>query len=267
MRFLFRPGWLAFVVTVIGFSVACYTLLAPWQFRRNAEREQDNAAISASVANPPAPLAELLVVGAPTTAVEWRRALARGQYVDGAEAVVRLRSVAGRPAYEVLSALRTDDGRTIAVNRGYLRPSPDNRVPAYPAPPAGEVALTGRIRLDEADPQRRPALVADGRRQIYAADSRQLAAITGQPVTGGYLSLLAGQPGVLAELPLPDTDGGPFLSYALQWLTFGAMGLFGLAYFIRLELLQRRDPGSAPAPEPDPMTARYGRAGTQRSRR
>ena len=34
VRFLLRPGWLAFVAAVLGFVVACYTLLAPWQFEQ-----------------------------------------------------------------------------------------------------------------------------------------------------------------------------------------------------------------------------------------
>ncbi|MDQ2710109.1 MAG: hypothetical protein M3Z25_21910 [Actinomycetota bacterium] len=260
MRFLFKPAWLAFMVAVVGFAVACYTSLAPWQFRRNAEREHDNAAIAASQATAPVPLAELVLAGsAPSPAVEWRRVTVRGHYLPADEATVRLRSVLSDPAYEVLTAFHTDDGPTIAVDRGYLRPDENNRLPGYPPAPDDNVQLTGRIRLDETDQHQRPPLTVDGHHQLYAVDSRQLAAVTGQPVAGGYLSLLDGQPGALTEVPLPQTDAGPFLSYAWQWLTFGAMALFGLGYFIRLELLQRRVP-LEPAPEPDPMVARYGRS-------
>jgi cytochrome oxidase assembly protein ShyY1 len=269
VRFLFKPAWLAFIVGVIGFAVACYTLLAPWQFRRNAERERDNAAIAASQANPPTPLAGLVAAGTvPDRAHEWRRVTVHGHYLPADEVVVRLRSVYSDPAYEVLTAFRTDDGRTVAVDRGYLRPAEDNRLPDFPRAPDGEVTLTARLRLDENARADRPPLDADGHRQVYAVDSRQLAAVTGKPVSPGYLALLDGQPGVLAELPLPETDSGPFLSYAWQWLTFGAMALFGLGYFIRLEVLHRRssraagdDTGEPEAPEgPDPMVARYGKA-------
>src|SRR5581483_1797835 len=88
VRFLFRPAWLAFIVGVVGFAVACYTLLAPWQFRRNAERERDNAAIAASQATAPVPLAQLVAstggaTPAPAQAVEWRRVTVRGHYLPG----------------------------------------------------------------------------------------------------------------------------------------------------------------------------------------
>lgn len=272
MRFLLKPGWVAFVLTVIGFAVACYTLLAPWQFRRNAEREAQNNAIAESYAHPPAPLSELVPDPAPAPGVEWRQAVAHGRYLPTDEAVVRLRTVEGRPAFEVLTAFRTDDGRVVTVDRGYVRPGQGSQVADFPPAPSGEVQLTGRIRLDETDPQHRPPLDVDGRHHLYAADSRQLAAVTGQPLVGGYLQLVDDQPGGLGVLPLPETDSGPFLSYAWQWLTFGAMALFGLGYFIRLELLQRRAPTepepTEPAatefapdePEPDPLVQRYGKA-------
>jgi len=273
VRFLFRPAWLAFIVGVVGFAVACYTLLAPWQFRRNAERERDNAAIAASQATAPVPLAQLVAstggaTPAPAQAVEWRRVTVRGHYLPGGEAVVRLRSVLSDPAYEVLTAFRTDDGRTVAVDRGYIRPVEENALPSYPPAPDGEVTLTARIRLDEVDRKQRPPMFTDGHHQLYSVDSHLLSEVIGQPVAPGYLALLGGQPGALGEVPLPDTDSGPFLSYAWQWLTFGVMALFGLGYFIRLELLQRRpddagrtehEAGREPGTAPDPMLERYGK--------
>ncbi|MDT7677870.1 MAG: hypothetical protein QOD82_5772, partial [Pseudonocardiales bacterium] len=243
MRFLFKPGWIAFVLVVIAFVVACYTLLAPWQFRRNAEQAEQNRQIAASFANPPRPLEELVPAGsAPGPAVEWRQAVVRGQYLPADEAVVRLRTVLGRPAFEVLTAFRTDDGRIVAVDRGYVRPGEDRHVSVFAPAPTGTTALTGRIRLDESDPDHRASLESGGHRQLYAADSQLLAQAIGAQVAAGYLQLIDGQPGGLGVLPLPDSDSGPFLSYAWQWLSFGAMAIFGLVYFIRLELLQRREP-------------------------
>lgn len=265
MRFLFKPAWLLFIVSVIAFAVACYTLLAPWQFRRNAERERDNTAIATSQIIAPVPLTQLVPGGAgstpaPAQAVEWRRVTVRGNYLPTGEVVVRLRSILSHPAYEVLTAFRTDDGRTIAVDRGYVRPVENNGLPNYAPAPDAEVTLTGRIRLDEVDRRQRPPLFADGHYQLYSVDSQRLAEVIGQPVAPGYLALLDGQAGALGEVPLPDTDSGSFLSYAWQWLTFGVMALFGLGYFIRLEILQRRIDEPEPEHEPDPMLERYGKS-------
>ena len=290
MRFLLRPGWLAFIAVVIGFVVLCYALLAPWQFGREAERDAQQQAIDASYTIPPAPLAELAPAGAGVRPeVEWRQVSVSGQYVPDAEAVVRLRVVNGKPAFEVLTPFRTDDGRLVTVDRGSVTAEIGSTVPTYAAAPSGPVTLTARLRTDEIDPQGRPVFEAEGHRQLYAADSATLAAATGLPLEAGFLQLAADQPGVLLPIAVAPTTGGgaPFtnFSYALQWLTFGAIALFAMAYFVRLELLQRRkgtdratertalrralagdDPDEDPAPRADgdapretPLSDRYGR--------
>jgi cytochrome oxidase assembly protein ShyY1 len=245
VRFLLRPGWLALIAVVIGFAVACYALLAPWQFGREAQREAQQRAIDTATLIAPVPLAELAPPGTGVRPeVQWRQVAVSGTYLPDAQALVRLRVAAGRPAYEVLTPVRTEDGRLVVVNRGTVPAESGSTAPEVPAPPAGPVTLTGRLRLDETDPQQRAGFEADGQRQLYAADSRALAAATGLALEPGFLQLAPDQPGVLVPLPIEPTTGGeaPFtnFSYALQWLTFGAIALFALAYFVRLELLQRR---------------------------
>ena len=51
----------------------------------------------------------------------------------------------------------------------------------------------------------------------------------------GYIQLTANSPGVLTPIELPQTDAGPFLSYALQWAAFGVIALIGLGVFIYRE--------------------------------
>lgn len=249
MRFLFRPGWLAFVAVVLGFVVACYTLLAPWQFGREAERDAQRATIDAATAVPPMPLADLVGPAGVPRDLQWRRVELTGTYLPEGEALVRLRVVDGRPAMEVLTPFRTADGTVITVNRGTVASADGRTVPEFAAPPAGSVTLVGRLRVDQTDPNGRPTLEADGHRQLYAPDSAVLGRITGLPLVPGFVQLVAGEPGVLDPLPVePSTGGAPFtnLSYALQWLTFGAIALFALIWFVRLEVLQRRNSGRAP---------------------
>ncbi|MFC5993440.1 SURF1 family protein [Pseudonocardia hispaniensis] len=243
MRFLLRPSWLALIVAVVGFVIACYTFLAPWQFSREAQRDAEQQAIEASYTVPPVPLDRLVPVGGEITArVEWQQVSISGTYLPEAETLVRLRVVGGKPAFEVLTPMRTDDGRLITINRGSVT-SPGQGVPSYAAPPSGTVTVVGRLRVNETDPQGRAVLTIDGHRQLYAADSRPLAAAAGLDLVPGYVQLSADQPGVLTPLDVAaPTGGAPFsnLSYALQWLTFGVIALVALGYFIRLEILQRR---------------------------
>lgn len=252
MRFLLRPGWVVFVAVVVAFAIACYTLLAPWQFGREAERGAQQQAIDAAQEIAPVPLATLSAPGAGVPAeAQWRQVTVAGRYLPEAEGLVRLRVVDGKPALEVLTPFRTDDGRLITVDRGYVQAPSGSAVPQYAPPPSGEVGLLGRLRVDERDADGRAVITADGHRQLYSADSGTLAASTGLALEPGFLQLVAGQPGVLVPVPVaPSTGGGaPFtnLSYALQWLVFGAIALFAMAYFVRLELLQRRGRATARA--------------------
>jgi cytochrome oxidase assembly protein ShyY1 len=245
VRFLLRPAWLALITTVTLFVIACYALLAPWQFGREADRDAEQHALDAASAIPPAPLAQVLPTGGVTAAVDWRQVTVTGTYLPESEGLVRLRVYDGKPAFEVLTPLRTTDGRIVAVDRGYVTAENGAVVPPYPAPPSGEVTVAGRLRVDETDPDHRSAFTADGHRQLYVTDSRTLASATGLPIAEGYVALTAGQPGVLNPLPVEPAaaqSAAPFtnFSYALQWLTFGAIAVFALVYFVRLEMLQRR---------------------------
>ncbi|OLM19535.1 MULTISPECIES: SURF1 family protein [unclassified Pseudonocardia] len=244
MRFLLRPGWLAFIGVVCAFVVLCYTLLAPWQFDREAERDAQNRAIAAADATPAVPFAELVPPGQGVSGDDiWRRVDLTGTYERDAETLVRLRVVDGAPAYEVLTPLRLADGRLVVVNRGSVAAGDGGVVPGYAPAPSGQVTVEGRLRLNENDPQGRPPLLEGGTHQIYAADSRALAGATGASPLEGVVSLEEGQAGVLTPIPIaPPGGGAPFsnFSYALQWLTFGVVALVALGIFIRLEMLQRR---------------------------
>lgn len=240
-RFLLRPSWVALTAAVICFAVVAFTVLAPWQFRRAAQRAERNTSIESSFTTPPQPLRSALAAHtAPTLATEWRQVQVTGHYLPDAELVVRLRTVQDEPAYEVLVPLQLADGSTILVDRGYVRPAEGVRIPQYPSAPGGEVTVTGRLRADEQDPQGGEVVRQDGHRQVYAVSTRTVSAATGVRLDPGYLQLVDGAPGVLSALPLPQLDPGPSFGYALQWIAFGTMAPLGLAYFAWREATEWR---------------------------
>ncbi|TDQ04100.1 cytochrome oxidase assembly protein ShyY1 [Labedaea rhizosphaerae] len=244
LRLLLRPSWLALTLVVLVFAGACFVVLSPWQFRRNAEQSAQNAELQASFTAKPVPI-ETARPG------EWRQVILRGQYLPDKETVARLRTVQGEPAFEVLTPFRLDSGGVVLVDRGYVPPVQGVHVPPYPAAPAGPTSVTARTRAGETDPQHRPAFndaTTDGRTQVYAIDVPIVAAATKLPLAPGYVQLVDGQPGGLRTLPLPQLDSGPYLSYALQWIAFGTMALLALGYFSWREI----QPGGALAePRPD----------------
>ena len=242
MRFLLRPGWIALIVGVLAFVVACYALLAPWQFDREGQHAATQRAIDAANTTPAEPIGTLVPGDRVPSDAVWRRVAMTGAFLPRSEVLVRLRTLDGRPAVDVLTPMRLADGRIVTVDRGSV-PAGDGGQPTYAPAPTGPVTVEGRLRANETDPNNRPPVRDGGVPQVYAMDSRSLAAATGLTPIDGVVTLSAGTPGVLRAVPVEAPSGGaPFtnFSYALQWLTFGAVAIVALGIFIRLELLQRK---------------------------
>ena len=268
--FLFRPGWIALALVVVGFTYLSLTVLAPWQLGKNTMTSRENNQIEAYLSADPVPVTSLLPhqdSSAPD--FQWRRVTATGRYLPGAQALARLRLIGGAPGFEVLTAFAVDGGPTVLVNRGYVRPVDGNKVPGISTPPEGSVSITARLRDSETAPagDKQP-FREGGFMQVYAIDTRQIADVIDTPLTGSYLQLADNQPGGLDVLPLPQLDAGPFLSYGIQWIAFGILAPIGLGYFAYSEIRMRRREATnrtAPQQSAEPLTVedklidRYGR--------
>lgn len=240
----------------------CFTVLAPWQLGKNTSTEHRNQLIADSIDAEPVPLSDLMPESVPGPNDEWRRVTASGTYVPNADILVRLRSIEAQPAYLVLTPLQLDDGRTILVNRGYVRPAQGAEAPPIEPAPPGPVTLDGRVRKSEGTVAGKEPLDENGLRQVYYIDAGQIGQFTGTTLINAYLQLAPEQAGGLGTIALPQLDAGPYLSYGLQWLAFGIMAPLGLAYFVRAEWRERRkekatqasgDAAAASVPGPKPF--------------
>lgn len=241
LRTFLRPGWIALAVVVVAFAALCFSILAPWQLGKNSRTSERNHLIEQAVSIAPAPLASVAPAGSgfrPDT--EWREVHITGTFLADKQALVRLRSVEERPAIEVLTPFRVaGSDRVLVVDRGYIRPD-QGQTPVIPAPPAGEVTIDGRIRAGEGTTPGRGAAVVDGALSMYTIDPTELSRATSTGMDPFYIQISPNQPGSLGEIPLPQLESGPYLSYGLQWLAFGIMAPLGAGYFIYAEIRQRR---------------------------
>jgi cytochrome oxidase assembly protein ShyY1 len=268
LAFLLRPGWVALAVVVIAFTYLCFSVLAPWQLGKNTRTSRENTQIQQSLTTAPVPLKTLLPQQDSTAAdAQWRRVTATGHYLPDKQLVVRLRTAEGDPAMEVLLPFVVDGGPTVLVDRGYVRPLPGSRVPPIAPPPRDAVTITARLRDSERPVTDKQSFVSDGVRQVYSIDVGQISTLTGVPLAGSYLQLVDNQPGGLGVIALPHLDAGPFLSYGIQWITFGVVAPILLGYFMYAELRARRaekahaqtaQPVTPPTVE-DKLSDRYGR--------
>jgi cytochrome oxidase assembly protein ShyY1 len=262
LAFLLRPGWLALAVVVIAFTYLCLSVLAPWQLGKNTKTSRENGQIEQSLKTPPTPLQTLLPQqdsSAPDA--QWREVTATGHYLPDLQVLARLRVVEGNPAFEVLTPFAIDSGPTVLVDRGYVRPEHGSRVPAIAPAPTAKVIITARLRDSEPPVRSKEAFIKDSVRQVYSIDVNQIATLTGVPLAGSYLQLVADQPGGLGVIGVPHLDAGPFLSYGIQWISFGIIAPILLGYFAYAEIRARRAAKEQPAPVTveEKLTDRYGR--------
>jgi cytochrome oxidase assembly protein ShyY1 len=251
LAFLASRGWIGIILAVLAFSAACFFILAPWQFSRNAERTAQNNAVDASITAPAVPVAELMSTSAqPPGGVTWRVVTATGEFDATRQVQVRLRQDAnGNPVSEVIAPFRMTSGQTLLVDRGYVSFTDVRNDVPIAALPTGEVTITGRVQDEQTDPSNRQPLVVGDHTEAYAIN---VAAIGGAEASEvflqGYIQLTDSSPGVLTPIDLPQTDSGPFLSYALQWEAFGIIALIGLGVFIYREIADPRPPDDRDQP-------------------
>jgi cytochrome oxidase assembly protein ShyY1 len=247
--FLLRPRWIAFHLLVLV-SIATMIWLAFWQLDRLDERRAFNERVTEQIEQPPIPLDELLAqagdaaddaAGDGPGTIEWRQVLVSGEYLPD-QVIWFNRSQGGLAGDNVLSALVTDEGITVVVNRGF--------VPlafAVGSPPAGEIEILARVRL----PQERQrgeltdSAVAEAPVvEVRRIDLGQLAAQLPGEVLPVYLDLVDSIPAVGPDdpvpVPAPTLDEGPHLSYAAQWFIFALAVLVGWVLAVRRSISTRR---------------------------
>ncbi|MFE0058132.1 SURF1 family protein, partial [Streptomyces sp. NPDC059003] len=147
--------------------------------------------------------------------------------------------------FHVLTPFVLTDGKVLLVNRGWIPANgPQTAFPKIPAPPRGEVTVTGRLMADETSAQSGIKNVRGlPDRQIMLISSGQQAHALGKRVLGGYVEQTApdqpgGSPQLLAE---PDHSGiGPHMAYAVQWWLFAAGVPIGWVVLVRREVRDRR---------------------------
>lgn len=263
LAFLLRPGWIALGLVVIAFTYLCFMVLAPWQLGKHNRTSRENQQIEYSLSTAPVPLKTLLPQqGSAAAGSQWRRVTATGHYLADVEVLARLRVVDGDPAFDVLAPFAVDDGPTVLVDRGYVRPQQGSHVPPIPRPPQEPVTITARLR--DSEPRGKDSFIADGAQQVYSINTAQVAELTKVPLAGSYLQLVDQQPGGLGVLGVPHLDAGPFLSYGIQWISFGILAPIGVGYFVYSEIKARRrekqaSATQAPASVEEKLADRYGR--------
>lgn len=209
------------------FAVALFLALGVWQVERRAWKLGLIAQIDAHLAADPVPAAGPFSTGTLALADAYTRVTATGHYLHDRETAVLAVTALGS-GYWILTPLETPHF-TIIVNRGFV--PPDRRDPATrpEGQVAGEVTVTGLLRLTEPEGGflRANDPAAD---RWYSRDVTAIAGARGleEPVAPYFIDADATpNPGGLPRGGLTVVKlRNAHLSYALTWFALAA----GLAW-------------------------------------
>lgn len=246
-RFLLTPRWLALHVVVL-LVIPAFVFLGRWQFGRFEERSANSERVTANIEAAPVPLERLAALGRPVKEDDrFRKVTVAGTYDQGHALVVRRRPQEGRNGYYVLTPLVTGPGTAVIVNRGWVPAGATaDAAPEVPAPPAGQVTVTGRLRPSETEEssgiRERPGLPPG---QVLLINAGKIGQGLPYRLVDGYVELTEQRPeagATPAPVPAPDvgSGGGLNLAYGVQWWLFIGIAVGGWILLIRREVAERK---------------------------
>ena len=212
---------------------------AQWQYDRGVARHARNAMIESNSSRPVAKLSSLLSA---VDSHEWKPVTTNGTFDTSSQILLRNHySEDGVYGFELLTRFTTTDGKSFWVDCGWVKAGEDATTrPELPDIPSGVVTITGRLRLDTSLPQGSffaiPANKSEG--LVSKANAQ-----SGSSTENFYLDLLSGsQPSLTPAVPapLPALSDGPHMAYALQWVFFGGLIVYG-RYLIRRDVLSSKE--------------------------
>lgn len=226
-------GWLALVVI---FSIAC-ALLSNWQFSRREEALAAMAQVAKNYDAEPVSIDEVASLTSFELSNQWRPVKLAGHYLIENSVLIRNRPLNGQPGFLELVPFQLNDGRLIAIERGWLASQDNYLAPKrYPLPSPETQTIIARLRPSEPTLDR-------------SAPAGQLATINIEAliqsegikdrIFSKVYARIASESIPVAENPKPlskpELDEGNHLSYALQWIMFALMAMAALYWGIKKE--------------------------------
>ena len=195
-----------------------------WQYHRGVDRHARNAVIEERIAQ--SPIALTSVTGT-LADYEWQPVSTSGSFNKDKQILLRNRYNDGKYGYEVLTLFTSAEKKNFWVDRGWVQAGATATTPPVLTPlPEGEVTINGRLRLDSSLP-RGSFFALPGKGEGLVSELNAQSQLNTEKF---YIDLLSGsQASLTPEVPaqLPELSDGPHMAYALQWIFFGGLVIYG----------------------------------------
>jgi len=195
-----------------------------WQYHRGVDRHARNTVIEERIAQSPI---ELRTVTSQLTDYEWQTVSTTGSFDTETQILLRNRYNEGKYGYEVLTLFNSIDNKKFWVDRGWVQAGATaSTAPVVTTLPEGEVTINGRLRLDSSLP-RGSFFALPGKGGGLVSELNAQSQLNTEKF---YIDLLSGsEVSLTPEVPaqLPELSDGPHMAYALQWIFFGGLAIYG----------------------------------------
>lgn len=219
-----KEPW-SFLKTLIALALIVLCVwAAQWQYHRGVDRHARNTIIEERIARD---AIELGKIDSELANNEWQSIVTTGSFDEKKQILLRNRYSEGKYGYEVLTLFTSTSGEKFWVDRGWVQAGATATTPPeVTSVPVGEVTITGRFRLDSSLP-RGSFFALPGSGEDLVSELNAQSQLNTEKY---YLDLLSGSepsltPAVTAQLP--SLSDGPHMAYALQWLFFGGLVIYG----------------------------------------
>jgi surfeit locus 1 family protein len=219
-----KEPWAIFKSFIALLLIILCAWAAQWQYHRGVDRHARNTVIEERIAK--APL-ELATVSGDVANYEWQSVSASGTFNNEKQILLRNRYNEGKYGYEVLTLFTAIDKRNFWVDRGWVEAGATATTPPVVRDvPQEQVSIVGRLRLDSSLP-RGSFFALPGKGQGLVSELNAQSQMNTEKF---YVDLLSGSdtfltPAVPAQLP--ELSDGPHMAYALQWIFFGGLVIYG----------------------------------------
>jgi surfeit locus 1 family protein len=210
-------------LVALGLIILCIWA-AQWQYHRGVDRHARNTIIEERISRGAIELGQIDSVLANN---EWQSVVTTGRFDEKKQILLRNRYSEGKYGYEVLTLFTSTNGEKFWVDRGWVQAGATATTPPeVTSIPVDEVTITGRFRLDSSLP-RGSFFALPGSGEDLVSELNAQSQLNTEKF---YLDLLSGSepsltPAVTAQLP--SLSDGPHMAYALQWLFFGGLVIYG----------------------------------------
>ena len=219
-----KEPWAIFKSFIALLLIVLCLWAAQWQYHRGVDRHARNTVIEERIAKEPLALSK---VESNLADYEWQTISASGRFDSNKQILLRNRYNEGKYGYEVLTLFTSDESQNFWVDRGWVEAGATaTTAPVVTPVPESRVSITGRLRLDSSLP-RGSFFALPGKGQGLVSELNAQSQLDTEKF---YIDLLSGSepeltPAVSAQLP--ELSDGPHMAYALQWIFFGGLVIYG----------------------------------------